>query len=90
MVRARKKMRALSLIATAAARLSCVIHHTLSNQMECYPHPSGRTARTGNKGMSIALVDPKVKWKILQLETKLRVSFSEYRAHSLPIGNADS
>ena len=42
--------------------------------------PGGRTARAGNKGMSIALVDPKEKWKIPQLETKLRVSFSEYRS----------
>jgi ATP-dependent RNA helicase DeaD len=85
-MRAFKKQRVQFMVATdVAARgldvagLSFVIHHTLPDQLEGYTHRSGRTARAGNKGMSIALVDPKEKWKIAQLETKLRVSFSEYR-----------
>ena len=61
------------------AGLSFVIHHTLPDQMEYYTHRSGRTARAGKKGVSIALVDPQEKWKIAQMETKLRVSFSEYQ-----------
>ncbi len=85
-MRAFKKQRVQFMVATdVAARgldvagLSFVIHHTLPDQLEGYTHRSGRTARAGNKGMSIALVDSKEKWKIPQLETKLRVSFSEYR-----------
>jgi len=85
-MRAFKKQRVQFMVATdVAARgldvagLSFVIHHTLPDQLEGYTHRSGRTARAGNKGMSLALVDPKEKWKIGQLETKLRVSFSEYQ-----------
>jgi ATP-dependent RNA helicase DeaD len=84
-MRAFKKQRVQFLIATdVAARgidvegLSFVIHHQLPDQLEYYTHRSGRTARAGKKGMSIALIDPKEKWQITQLETKLRVTFSEY------------
>jgi ATP-dependent RNA helicase DeaD len=47
--------------------------------MEYYTHRSGRTARAGKKGMSLALIDPREKAQITELENKLRVSFSEYR-----------
>jgi ATP-dependent RNA helicase DeaD len=62
------------------AGLTFVIHHQLPDQLEYYTHRSGRTARAGKKGVSIALVDPKEKWRIPQLEKELRVSFSEYRS----------
>jgi len=78
-MRAFKKQRVQFRVATDVAGLSFVIHHTLPDQLEGYTHRSDRTARAGNKGMSIALVGPKEKWKIPQLETKLRVSFSEDR-----------
>ena len=86
-MRAFKKERVQFVIATdVAARgidvasLSFVIHHQLPDQQEYYTHRSGRTARAGKTGMSLALVDPKEKWRIKQLETNLSISFSEHRA----------
>ena len=35
--------------------------------------------RAGKKGMSLALIGPKEKWQITQLEDKLKVRFSEFR-----------
>ena len=85
-MRAFKKQRVQFVVATdVAARgidvadLSFVIHHQLPDQLEYYTHRSGRTARAGKKGMSLALIEPKEKWQITQLETKLRVKFSEFR-----------
>jgi ATP-dependent RNA helicase DeaD len=86
-MRAFKKQRVQFLVATdVAARgidvadLAFVIHHQLPDQIEYYTHRSGRTARAGKKGMSLALIDPKEKRQITQLEAKLRVSFSEWRS----------
>jgi ATP-dependent RNA helicase DeaD len=59
------------------ADLSFVIHHQLPDQLEYYTHRSGRTARAGKKGMSLALVDPKEKWRIAELEKVLKVTFRE-------------
>ncbi len=85
-MRAFKKQRVQFVVATdVAARgidvadLSFVIHHQLPDQLEYYTHRSGRTARAGKKGMSLALIDAKEKWQITQLEDKLKVRFSEYR-----------
>ncbi len=85
-MRAFKKQRVQFVIATdVAARgidvaeLSFVIHHQLPEQMEYYTHRSGRTARAGKKGMSLAVVDPKEKWQVKQVEDSLKVKFSEYR-----------
>ncbi|MCB1278663.1 DEAD/DEAH box helicase [Prosthecobacter sp.] len=85
-MRAFKKQRVPFVIATdVAARgidvadLSFVIHHQLPDQLEYYTHRAGRTARAGKKGMSLALIEPKEKWQITQLETKLHVKFSELR-----------
>lgn len=84
-MRAFKKERVQVVIATdVAARgidvagLTFVIHHQLPEQLEYYTHRSGRTARAGNKGMSLALVHPKEKWKIPQLEKELHVTFREW------------
>ncbi len=84
-MRAFKKERVQFMIATdVAARgidvadLTFVIHHQLPEQAEYYTHRSGRTARAGKKGMSIALIEPKEKWQITQLEAKLKVTFREY------------
>lgn len=83
-MRSFKKERTQFLIATdVAARgidvegLSFVIHHQLPEQMEYYTHRSGRTARAGKKGISIALIEPRERPKITKLENDLGVSFSE-------------
>ena len=85
-MRAFKKQRIQFMVATdVAARgidvagLSFVIHHQLPDQMAYYTHRSGRTARAGKKGVSIALIEANEKRQITALETKLRVSFTEYR-----------
>lgn len=86
-MRAFKKERVQFVVATdVAARgidvagLSFVIHHQLPDQLEYYTHRSGRTARAGKKGMSLALVHPKEKWKLPQIEKELHVTFREFRA----------
>ena len=85
-MRAFKKERVQFVVATdVAARgidvagLAFVIHHQLPEQLEYYTHRSGRTARAGNKGMSLALVHPKEKWKLPQIEKELHVTFRELR-----------
>jgi ATP-dependent RNA helicase DeaD len=85
-MRAFKKQRVQFVVATdVAARgidvegLTFVIHHQLPDQREYYTHRSGRTARAGKKGMSLALINSKEKWQLTELETKLRVKFSEWR-----------
>lgn len=84
-MRAFKKERVQFVVATdVAARgidvagLSFVIHHQLPDQIEYYTHRSGRTARAGNKGMSLALIEPNEKAQITEIENRLRVSFKPY------------
>lgn len=57
--------------------LSFVIHYQLPEQLEYYTHRSGRTARAGKKGTSIALIDPRERKKIGRFEDSLGVVFSE-------------
>ena len=85
-MRSFKKGRFQFLIATdVAARgidvegLSFVIHHQLPEQDEYYTHRSGRTARAGKKGISLALIEPRERPKITRLEKDLGVSFTEVR-----------
>lgn len=85
-MRAFKKERVQFLVATdVAARgidvegLTFVIHHQLPDQLEYYTHRSGRTARAGKKGMSLALIHPKERWQLTQLEKELGIRFGEYR-----------
>ena len=79
-----KNERTRILIATdVAARgidvegLSFVIHYQLPEQLEYYTHRSGRTARAGKKGMSLALIDPRERKKIGRFEHELGVTFTE-------------
>ncbi len=79
-----KNERTRILIATdVAARgidvegLTFVIHYQLPEQLEYYTHRSGRTARAGKKGTSIALIDPRERKKIGKFEQELGVTFSE-------------
>lgn len=58
--------------------LSFVIHQQLPDQAAQYTHRSGRTARAGKKGVSIALIDPKERKRIARLEQELSLSFSEF------------
>ena len=54
-----------------------VIHHQLPEDVENYTHRSGRTARAGKKGVSVALVIGKDRYKIKQLEKHTGAKFTE-------------
>ncbi|HEX5170719.1 MAG TPA: DEAD/DEAH box helicase [Cyclobacteriaceae bacterium] len=52
-----------------------VIHLNIPDEIEFYTHRSGRTARAGKKGVSIALVTRKELGKIKQIEKILKANF---------------
>ncbi|HRH66356.1 MAG TPA: DEAD/DEAH box helicase [Bacteroidia bacterium] len=52
-----------------------VIHYHLPDEVENYTHRSGRTARAGKSGISIALVNIREKDKIRQIEKKINRKF---------------
>ena len=57
--------------------LTHVINHKLPDQIENYPHRSGRTGRAGNQGISIVLVNKKEKSKITPIERKIKQKFEQ-------------
>lgn len=63
--------------------LTHVIHHTLPDQLESYTHRSGRTGRAGNKGVSLAFINPREGRKIEELERKIKISFEKVEVPSL-------
>jgi len=52
-----------------------VIHLNIPDEMEFYTHRSGRTARAGKKGVSIAMVTRKELGKVKQIEKSLKSTF---------------
>ena len=56
--------------------LAFVIHHQLPEQLEYYTHRSGRTARAGKKGLSLALLDARDRKRIGHIEHELGISLS--------------
>ena len=79
-----KKGRVRILITTdVAARgidvegLAFVIHHQLPEKNEYYTHRSGRTARAGKSGISLALVSKNDEKRIEQLARELNINFRE-------------
>jgi ATP-dependent RNA helicase DeaD len=52
-----------------------VIHLNIPDEMEFYTHRSGRTARAGKKGLSIAMVNNREVGKIRQLEKSMKSTF---------------
>lgn len=57
--------------------LEFVIHHQLPEQLEYYTHRSGRTARAGKTGISIAFILPIEIQKIEYIQKKLNIRFTE-------------
>ncbi|HIP36017.1 MAG TPA: DEAD/DEAH box helicase [Crocinitomix sp.] len=55
--------------------LKFVLHHQLPSQIEYYTHRAGRTARAGNKGLSIAFVSPQDKKHLKTIEKELNIKF---------------
>jgi len=57
--------------------LAFVIHHQLPEKLEYYTHRSGRTARAGKTGVSIALVIPSELQRINEIQKELGIEFKE-------------
>ncbi|MFY9242621.1 MAG: DEAD/DEAH box helicase [Polaribacter sp.] len=57
--------------------LEFVIHHQLPEQLEYYTHRSGRTARAGKTGTSLAFILPSELEKIHQIQKELNIKFTE-------------
>ncbi len=62
--------------------LTHVLHHTLPDQLENYTHRSGRTARAGKKGISLAFINPRESRKINDLEKKIDIKFKKIEVPS--------
>jgi len=54
-----------------------VIHMNMPDEIEFYTHRSGRTARAGKTGVSIALIARKELSKIRQIEKMIKVNFEK-------------
>jgi ATP-dependent RNA helicase DeaD len=61
-----------------------VIHMNIPDEMEFYTHRSGRTARAGKKGVSIAMVSNREVGKIRQLEKTLKSTFTKIQIPTGP------
>jgi ATP-dependent RNA helicase DeaD len=59
--------------------LSFVLHYELPDQMEYYTHRSGRTARAGKKGISLAIIGPNELSRIKEIESELKISIKPFR-----------
>ena len=57
--------------------LTHVLHHTLPDQLESYTHRSGRTARAGKKGVSLAFINTREGRKIKELERRIKITFEK-------------
>lgn len=61
-----------------------VIHLNIPDEMEFYTHRSGRTARAGRKGVSIAMVNNRETGKLKQIEKILKTSFVKIKVPTGP------
>ncbi len=61
------------------ANLAFVIHYQLPDQIEYYTHRSGRTARAGKTGLSLALITKSEVKVVRELEKQLGIRFSQIR-----------
>ena len=60
-----------------------VIHLNIPDEMEFYTHRSGRTARAGKKGISIAMISKRELGKVKQIEKTLK---SPFKRTMIPTG----
>jgi ATP-dependent RNA helicase DeaD len=61
-----------------------VIHMNMPDEMEFYTHRSGRTARAGKKGISLAIVSKREVSRISQIERNLKRKFTKIQ---IPTGD---
>lgn len=62
--------------------LTHVINYNLPDDTSAYTHRSGRTGRAGRAGMSIAIVNLRERFKIREIETKIKKKFKQCRIPS--------
>ncbi len=60
-----------------------ILHYDLPDEIGNYIHRSGRTARAGNAGISIAIINMRETGKIRQLEKTINTQFTR---HKIPDG----
>jgi ATP-dependent RNA helicase DeaD len=66
------------------SNITHVIHMNMPDEMEYYTHRSGRTARAGKKGISLAIVSKREVIRIQQVERSLKRRFTK-----IPIPTGD-
>ena len=66
------------------SNITHVIHMNMPDEMEFYTHRSGRTARAGKKGISLALVSKREISRIQQVERGIKRRFTKV---PVPTGN---
>lgn len=66
------------------SNISHVIHMNMPDEMEFYTHRSGRTARAGKKGISLAIVSKREIGRIQQIERTIKRRFKRI---AVPTGN---
>ena len=82
MKRFREKSMQLLIATDVAARgidvdnITHVINYDLPDELESYTHRSGRTARAGKSGVSIAIINMKETGKIRQIERQINKKFA--------------
>lgn len=59
------------------SNITHVVHMNMPDEMEYYTHRSGRTARAGKKGISLAIVSRKELGRISQVEKSLKRRFTK-------------
>ena len=59
--------------------LSFVVHYRLPEQLEYYTHRSGRTARAGKKGVSVAFILPNELEHLQKIQKQLGIRFKELK-----------
>jgi ATP-dependent RNA helicase DeaD len=57
--------------------LTHVFHHTIPDETSYYTHRSGRTARAGKKGTSIAFISGREGHRVKRLERELGITFNK-------------
>ncbi len=57
--------------------LAFILHHQLPEHLEYYTHRSGRTARAGKRGQSIALIISGEMKKVMEIQNALGIKFRE-------------
>ncbi len=63
--------------------LTHVFHYRLPDDVPYYTHRSGRTARAGKKGVSIAFINHKDYFKIRKIEKTLKIKFEQVTPPSM-------